>query len=388
MKIGYFSSKFPYAKNQENYICGGSIFSTYYTVLEMAKRNHEIKVFTTSATSKNEFEKKNENLEIFRYGTTLNLLTSNISLGLFTKPQHFDVDIINVAFDIPPMPFAGLKYAKNKNVPLVLTYRGDWESNYGNLIRRVGVNIANKLADKIFDYASIIISPSKNYIKQSPYLAKYENKVKIIPNGLNFEEFQNSHSKEECKLKLHLPIDKKIILFFGYLYPHKSPEILIKILPVILKEMPDTLLVFAGNGVMLNELKNLASNLGVEKNVKFLGFITKEMRTFCYKASDVFILPSKKESFGNVAIEALVCEVPVIVTDGCGCVDIIKESNGGFITEYNNEKELIKKIVYLLEDSKKREKMAKNGKNYVLKNLNWEMFVKKEETIYNEILEV
>lgn len=385
MKIGYFSSKFPYAKNQENYVCGGSIFSTYYTILEMAKRSHEIKVFTTSATSKNKFE-KNENLEILRYGTTINLLTSNISLGLFTKAPNFDVDIVNVAFDIPPMPFAGLRYAKKKEIPLVLSYRGDWESDYGTLIRRLGVKVSNKLADKIFDYASLIVSPSKNYIKQSPYLAKYENKVKIIPNGLNFEEFQNSYSKKDCKLKLDLPLDKNIILFLGYLYPHKSPEILIKILPTILKEMPDTILVFAGNGIMLNELKNLASTLGVKENVKFLGFVTKEMRTFCYKASDVFILPSKKESFGNVAVEALVCDVPVIITDGCGCVDIIRESNGGLITKYNDKNDLIKKIIYLLEDSEKRKTMAKNGKKYVLKNLTWKRFAEKEESLYNEIL--
>ena len=56
MKIGYFSSKYPYTHSSHNYICGGSVIATQSLVNEISKRGHDIKVFTTSKDSKNHFE--------------------------------------------------------------------------------------------------------------------------------------------------------------------------------------------------------------------------------------------------------------------------------------------------------------------------------------------
>lgn len=228
MKIGYFSSKFPYSSNISNYICGGSILATQSLVNEISKMGHEIKIFTTSNTSKDQFE-KNGNIEIYRYRTQLRLMSSNISLGLFHKPLKHDVDVVHVSFDIPPGPFAGYRYAKKKNLPLVVTYHGDWDENHGNVLKKLGISLNNKMVKKILSYATVIISPSKSYIESSKYLKNYTNKIKVIPNGINMKDFEINFSKEECRKKLNLPLNKDILLFFGYLSPYKNPDFLLRV---------------------------------------------------------------------------------------------------------------------------------------------------------------
>lgn len=387
MRIGYFVTKFPYSKQFKDYPYGGSSMAAYCLTNEMAKRNHEINVFTTSVNSKDSIE-KHGNVTIYRYGTDFKILTSNISFGIFKNPIEHDVDIVHTHFDIPPGPLAGLRYAKKKNVPLIVTYHGDWVESYGGLIRRVGVAFHNKyLVDKVLSYADVIISPSDCYIDESKFLRKYKEKIVVIPNGINLNEFDILYSKEECRKKLGLAINKKVLLFFGYLSPYKGPDILLKAMPRIEKDVPDAQLIFAGKGVMREELEILSSNLGVEKNVKFVGFIEDGLKPLYYKAADVFVLPStmSTESFGIVNLEAMACSVPIIASNIGGIPDVVKDGENGLLIQPKDPKALAEAIIHLIENEERREKMGKNGFDKV-KKYSWDKIAECTERIYSEML--
>ena len=155
---------------------------------------------------------------------------------------------------------------------------------------RLGVSLTNKfIVDDLLSYADVIISPSILYAENSKYLKNYKNKIHVIPNGINLEEFQLDYSKEESRKILNLPLDKKIILFFGYLSPLKNPDILLKAFTNVLKIEPDTLLLFAGSGESENKLEKLSIDLGVRENVIFAGFIKKDMRTLYYQFIRYFL---------------------------------------------------------------------------------------------------
>jgi glycosyltransferase involved in cell wall biosynthesis len=385
MRIGYFSSKFPYNLDFSDYICGGSVLATHSLIKEIAKMNHEIKVFTTSKDYKNHIEISG-NIEVYRYGTQMKLLSSNLSLGLFIEPLKYDVDLVHVSFDIPPGPFAGYRYAKKKNLPLIVTYHGDWEESYGNILRKIGVAFNNKfLVDKILSYAQVIISPSKTYLKTSEFLRKYKEKVIVIPNGVNMNEFKVKYSKEECRNKLNLPIDEYIVLFFGYLSPYKSPDILIKALSRILKYIPSVLLVFAGSGVMMDELKKLSADLGVDENVKFVGFIGKDQRSLYYKSADIFCLPStmKTESFGIANLEAMSSGIPIVASNFGGIPDVVKDDENGLLIPPNDIDALVHAIIYLLKNNEIREKMGLDGKNKA-SDYTWKNITKMTDEIYRK----
>lgn len=386
INVGYYISKFPYRENLDinNYVCGGSVLSSYYIILEDYKQGHEIKVFTTSKDKQDSIENYN-NLDVHRYGSRP-FFTNNISFGVFYKPYTFNLDVINVCFDIPPTPFAGYLHAKRKNIPLVVMYHGDWDASYGSLIRKFGVSFCNKLVNILLSYASVIVSPTNKFISDSQFLSRFKEKTIVVYNGFDPDEFNITCSRIESRRRVGLPSNKRILLFLGYLYPHKCPELLLEILPDIIKFYPDVLLVFGGIGIMEDDLKQQVRDLGLQKHVVFAGFIEKEDRPFYYKASDIFILPSKKESFGNVAFEALLSGTPVIVTDRCGCSEIISEHDCGYVVKYGDLSDLKEKIILLFNNPNMRNRFVHNGREYITKNLTWEKANIELNNIYGRLI--
>lgn len=385
MDIGYFTTKFPYETNVNDYVCGGSVLATYYLVLEMAKNNN-IKVFTTSA-DKNDSKELFNNLLIYRYATNLKLMTSNISSGLFYKPLSQNVDLIHVSFDMPPGPFASLRYVNNKNVPFVVTYHGDWDSSYGSIFRRLGISFYNKFVNKILSKADVIISPSESYIHSSEFLKNYQEKIKIIPNGIKLEEFELSDSKEDCRLKLDLPRNSDILLFFGYLSPYKSPDNLVKAFKNVIKKNPDTFLLFAGSGIMMDELKRLSISLKIEDKVRFDGFIGKDLRPYYYKAADLFCLPStlSTECYPLSILESMASGTPIIASKIGGIPDIVKDNINGILVEPGDVSNLSNSISSILNDDMLKKVMGINCKKNI-EDYAWNNISRMTEQIYKDVI--
>ena len=387
MKIGYFVTKFPYDQQFTQYSYGGSSLVANYLAIGMANRGHEIDVFTTSIDSKDSIEIY-KNMTIYRYGTTFRVLTSNISFGMFRTPIKHDVDITHVHFDIPPGPLAGLRYAKRKNVPLVVTYHGDWVESFGGFIRRAGLSFHNKyLVDKVLSYADVIISPSERYIEKSRFLGKYRDKIVAIPNGINLGEFDIGYSKEECRKRLGLPVDKKILLFFGYLAPYKGPDVLVNAMSKSIKHVPDTELVFAGKGVMRGELEMLSKDLGIEKNVRFVGFVEDGLKPLYYKAADIFCLPSMMgtECYPLTILEAMACGVPIVASKIGGIPDAVRDGENGLLVQPRDSEVLADAIIYLLVNEDISEKMGKNGRKKV-EGYSWERIAEETEKVYEGLI--
>ncbi len=392
MKIGYYIAQVPYKNHIEDdnagrYSCGGAELSAYYLALNMAQRGHEVNVFASSINSKESFEMY-ENINVYRYGTIFRIETANISPGIFQKPQKHQLDIIHAHFSLPPASLAGLWHAKQKNIPYMLTYHGDPQANYGSFSRRMSISLYSVfLHNKLLSCAKVIVSPSEYYIDESRFLGKYRDKIAVIPNGINVKDFDTQCSKEECKEKLGLPLDKKILLFFGYLSPYKGPDILVRAMPKILKNVPDTELVFVGKGVMRDELEMLSKRLGAEKNVKFAGFVKGSSKPFYYKAADVFVLPSimSTESFGIVNLEAMACGVPIVASKIGGIPDVVKDGENGLLVPPKDSDRLASAIIYLLENEDIMKKMGDNGKDKV-KDYSWKRVAEETEKIYKEIL--
>jgi glycosyltransferase involved in cell wall biosynthesis len=393
MRIGYFITNFPYKDRLDDnnyfkkYHHGGAEIAAYHLAIEMAKRGHDINVFSTSINSKSSIEKYG-NIEIYRYGTNFRVLTSNVSFGMLRGPLRHDVDVIHTHFDIAPGPLVGLRYAKKKGIPLIITYHGDWVESFGCFIRRIGVAINNKfLVDKVLSYANVIISPSEFYIMQSRFLGKYLDKIVVIPNGVNIADFDIPHSKEECRKKLGLTVSSNIILFVGSLTPYKGPDILVRAMTNIIKEVPDTMLILVGSGKMQNELERLAKRLKVDKQIKLAGFVEERLKYLYYRAADVFCLPStmSTEVFPVVLLEASASGLPMVVSDLDTFRCIIEEEYNGLFTTRRDENDLADAIIHLLENEEVREKMGKNARRKV-EDYSWERIAEETERVYNEVI--
>ena len=387
MKIGYFVGKFPYLNDIPGYRYGGGEVVAYNLAINMAKRGHNVHVFTTSANHR-EFIENREGLIIHRYRTIVKMIQRNISLGLVFKPLKELLDIVHVHVGCTPFELIGsLQYAKINKKPLIVTYHGDVVPSYDGLMYKSSVQIYNIATKKVLEYADTIVTPSRYYINESLFLEDYKYKIVEIPNGINLRDFEVPYSKEECRRKLGLSVDKRIILFLGVLHPKKGPDILLKAMPSVISEIPDSELVIVGDGVMRRELEELSRKYEVKGHVKFVGFVDENLKPLYYKAADVFCLPSiiTSESFGIVNLEAMACGVPVVASKIGGIPDVVKNGKTGLLVPPRDPKALAEAIICLLQDENVRRKMGRNARKKA-ENYSWKRIAEKYERVYEELI--
>ena len=393
MKIGYFVTRFPYGDNLDNkeyfkrYVCSGAENVAYYLATNMAQRGHEIKVFTTSINSKNSIEHKD--VTIYRYGTNFRIEKENISFEMFQEPLKHEVDIVHAHYYTSIGPLVAVRYAKMKEKPLVLTYHGDSDEKHGNIIRRVSVVFYNKyLLHKVLSYAKVIITPSEYYIEESKFLGKYKDKIVVVPNGINIRDFDVPDSKENCRKSLGLPLHSNILLFVGKITPYKGPDVLVRAMPEIIKNVPDVELVFVGSGELKDKLEELSKKLGIWERVRFMGFVEERLKPLYYKAADVFVLPStmSTEVFPVVLLEASAFGLPIVTSNLNTFKSIIEDRYNGLFTKRGDENSLADAIIYLLENKDVRENMGKNARKKV-EDYSWDKIVEKTEKVYEKVIE-
>lgn len=200
------------------------------------------------------------------------------------------------------------------------------------------------------------------------------NKIHVVYNGVDLKLIDSV----ECN-----GIDKNSIIFVGRLIPHKHVDELIKAVKLLVNEIPDVKLKIIGDGVVSKNLKNLVKKLSIEDKVKFFGKIDdysdviKEI-----KKSEVLVLPSTREGFGMVLVEANACYKPVIAYKSGGVTEVIDDGINGFLVNKQNISELCEKLKFLLKNKKIAKGMGKNGRKKVEKMFTWDQVVEKIEKIY------
>ena len=388
MKINYFITHFPYRSKivDENYAVGGAEVVVDNLTRILAQKGHKISIFTISADSKSEIEEYNDGRKVYRYGTNFRVASGNFSFKLLKNSVKYSTDIVHVHISVPTGDIAGFLYAKRKKKPLIVTTHLD-KGSYKGVIIKSAYYLYSKLITTLLSQADIIISPSKYYIKESRFLEKYKNKVVVIPNGINVEDFNVQCSKEKCREKLAFSSSERILLCVGNLEPRKGLDILLKAMPKILRNIQDVKLVVVGNGIMNDKLKNLAERLGIFKHIKFAGFIDEELKPFYYKSADIFVLPSLYEIFGIVNLEAMACSVPIVASKIGGVPDVVKNGENGVLVPPKDEEALAEAIIYLLENEEVRRGMGRNGRKKV-EDYSWERIAEETEKVYEKVLNI
>ena len=173
-------------------------------------------------------------------------------------------------------------------------------------------------------------------------------------------------------------------MYVGRLNPQKGVHILLDALPRIVKKFPAVQLRIAGEGTARNDLEKKVIELGLGEHVQFLGAVSHDRLRFLYRQADILIFPSlNAEGFGLVLVEALGCECAVIATDLPAVRHLIKDGETGLIVSQNNKDELAERVKHLLSDPKKRKKLGRSGREFVLKRYDWNIISKK----YSELLQ-
>ena len=184
-------------------------------------------------------------------------------------------------------------------------------------------------------------------------------KIVRIPNCADPKIFR-PRGKVISRKKLNLPIDVKIIIFAGRITYIKDPFLAIYAFQEFLSNFDyNSLLLFLGEGELLNECQKIVKKLKIEKKVLFLGRKQRDELAEYLSASDVFILTSKAEGIPIVLIEALMSGLPVVSTEISGIKDLVKDGYNGFIVKERKPKAIAHKIWEVLDG--RAERMGNNS---------------------------
>jgi phosphatidyl-myo-inositol dimannoside synthase len=159
----------------------------------------------------------------------------------------------------------------------------------------------------------------------------------------------------------------------------KGIDTMIKTLPLLIKKIPNLKYSVIGKGEDTIRLKQIAKELDVEKYVDFLGFVN-DINIY-YQHCDIFSLPSKKEGFGIVYLEAMQYKKPVIGVNFGGPTDVIKQGKTGYLCEYDNIHEISKYILENYTNSSKKNELGNNGYEYLVNNFTYMHYKNKLEEI-------
>lgn len=262
------------------------------------------------------------------------------------------------------------------NIPIIITSHGSDVMGYKE---------SNKFHEHVKkaakDCKKIITISNYNKEEVNAILPEYKNKITTISNGYD----NNIFYKENCdktEVLRSFGIDKdydKIVCFAGRLAKNKGIDVLLNSAKIYEKE--NVLTLIAGNGNEYDSLYAQAKELAL-KNVVFLGDRNHDDLRKMYSISDVCVIPSREESFGLVALEALACGTPVVATKQGGLPDFITETVG-MLVEKENVEELAKGIIKIL--NKEKEFDSEYIQKYAKNNYSQEIFMDKLIQLYEKI---
>ena len=176
------------------------------------------------------------------------------------------------------------------------------------------------------------------------------------------------------------------ILYLGRLIEKKGLMLLLD----TVKEMPkdsDFVLEIYGGGPMEERIKAFISENTLDKRVKFFGEVEHTRVSEVYREADIFVMPSLRETSGNVLVEAMAHRLPIVALDMSVCSDFKEYGCGEFVNVNQSREEIISefaiKLNLLVGDCALRQRLGKNGYDFVNKELSWE---KKFEKIYKRFL--
>lgn len=211
-------------------------------------------------------------------------------------------------------------------------------------------------------------------------------KYPIIPMGVDIKNLQPLPKKPRVA---GAPLR---LLYVGRLAPEKGVRYLLDALQIAQKNDISVTLAIAGTGSEEKALKAQAKNLGISKNVTFLGWVPHAEYPKIFAKNDVFVGPSIiadngwQEAFGLVFAESLALNTPVIATKTGGIPDIVTNGKNGILVPERDAKALAEAIKKLAGDHKYLEKLAKNSRAAVIKKFSWQQTIDRYEQVFANVL--
>jgi len=298
----------------------------------------------------------------------------------YSKKENRIYDVLHCHYYLSGL--AGIKVKQTLPIPFFVTFHT--LALMKNLVARSAGEMeeATRLRAEfeLTQRADYIIASSRDDKAYLKYLYDCPpEKILVINPGVDTRLFSRI-SKAKAKKEIGADVNRKIILAIGRIEPLKGFDALLYALKILLvrhKELRGRVCLWIVGGDIsespnlwskeLRHLEKVRRLLKITASVKFMGQQLQERLPYFYSAADVVVMPSHYESFGLVALEAMACGTPVVVSDVSGVSSLIGAERGKLVTSVNNPLLLANQIGHILTNGRILTKLRKKVSQKVQK---------------------
>ncbi|MCG8427539.1 MAG: glycosyltransferase [Chromatiales bacterium] len=262
--------------------------------------------------------------------------------------------------------YAGVQLAKALNIPTFESYHTFFEEyldKYIPLIPRSWLRFAaRRFSSSQCNSIDRLIVPSQAMLDVLHGYGVQTN-AHVIPTGIKPEQFTVADGPA-FRTKLGIPANRPALVHVGRIAHEKNIDFLLNTLVRIKQQIPDILLIIAGEGPARPHLEKLAQALDLTDNTIFVGYLDRngELQS-CYAAGDLFIFASRTETQGLVLLEAMALGVPVVSTAVMGTKEVLHDGEGAIIAE-EHELDFADKVVQVLSNQHWKNALAAKARPY------------------------
>ena len=327
------------------------------------------------------FSETNESISL----TTISDLSGGYTAEIFSEINRYamwasaiaeklDFDIIH-CHDWMTFP-AGLAVAQKTGKPLICHVHSTEIDRSGQHVNQRTYELEREAIHKC--NLVITVSDFTKSILMNHY-GLMENKIRTVHNGVDFELHMEDLSAIRNQRKIGPK--EKLVLFMGRITFQKGPDYFVRAAKRVLDVMPNVRFIMAGTGDMYHRMIEMAADLGIGKYFHYTGFLQKDQVSKLLKTVDLYVMPSVSEPFGIVSLEAMVHEVPVIMSKQSGVSEVIANS---IKVNFWDVDEMAEKMIHVLGSESLHTELKQEGKREAIE-VSWERASNKVISIYDSL---
>ena len=276
-------------------------------------------------------------------------------------------------------------YARSAGVPYVIQPHGALDP-----VHRLHHKVVKDLYDMIverrnMDRASAIIYTTEEEKRQH----NFKTRAAVIPYALSRDDYLPLPQRGAFRRRHPAIGNSLLIVFLSRLSPKKGLDLLIPAFARVVAQSPNVHLVVAGpgEGDMEHQVRTWITQHGIGDKVTLTGMLLGQDKLELLADGDIFVLPSYGESFGIAVTEAMLCGMPVVVSDQVSIQRVISETGSGMVVSCTADS-LASAMLRLAEDPELRSAQGVAGRRAVLARFAWPQVVADLERLYRSIAEV
>lgn len=367
---------------------GGVVNASYQIAKKQVEEGHNVTVYTTDSCNErlkfeNNYNVDVEGIKVFYFKNLSNSIKNKLTIDTpisalsHIKKTISDFDIIHIHEHRHSLAIATHRYAKKNNVAYVL-------QAHGSVLPFFQKEKMKDIFDKLWGF-DILHDASRVFalteIEKEQYLKMNvaEEKIEIVPLGINLNEYDLLPDKGNFKSKYDISDSNKLILFLGRIHEIKGLDLLVNAFGRT-DYNNVTLAIVGGDYGFKEKLEELIVKNNLQEKVIFPGVLTGRDKIEALVDCDIFVMPSRYESFTTSGLEAMACCKPLILTKNNHIHTWVKD-NVGLVCEFD-ENDLANSIETLLNDNELCYKFGKTGRKLIEDKYDWDKVSKQIINIY------